>query len=135
MKSIFLLPIFLLCFTKSDNNLKCIDFKTGKFELVNSKNNRKFIIERYTEFQTEITYNLESGEKISGPRFFKIKWTSDCEYNLLVDTIKSKYDSTDVYINSKGGLNSKILKIENECATVNTIFEDMNVESKICKIK
>lgn len=135
MKSIFLLPIFLLFFSKEDNNLKCIDFKTGKFELVNSKNNRKYIIERDTEFQTEYTYNLESGEKISEPRFFKIKWTSDCEYNLLVDTIKSKFDRTDVYINSKGGLNNKILKIENKCATVITIFEDMNIESKICKIK
>lgn len=134
MKSILLLPIFLFL-SLNNGNLTCSDFKTGKFELVNSETNRKYIIQRNSEFQTEDTYDLKSGKKISGPKFYKIKWIKDCEYNLLVDTIKSKYDSTDVYINSKGGLNSKILKIENECATVNTIFEEMNVESKICKIK
>jgi hypothetical protein len=135
MKFIFLFPLFFFFFTKNDNNLKCSNFKTGKFELVNSESNRKYIIERNSEFQTEDTYNLETGEKISGPRFYKIKWKSDCEYNLLIDTTKSKYDETDLYMNSKGGLNSKILKIENDCATVTTNFEEMNIETKICKIK
>ena len=119
----------------NDSNLNCSDFKIGKFELVNTENNRKYIIERNAEFQTEDTYDLKSGEKISGPKFYKIKWLKDCEYNLLIDTTKSKYDQTDLYINSKGGLNSKILKIENNCAKVITRFEDMKAEVKICKIK
>jgi len=135
MKFILLIPLFFIFFTENSNNLKCSDFKTGKFELVNSETNRKYIIERNSEFQTEETYNLKSGKKISGPRFYKIKWKSDCEYNLLIDTIKSKYDETDLYINSKGGLNNKILKIENNCATVVTYFEEMNIEARVYKIQ
>ncbi|MBC7523642.1 MAG: hypothetical protein H7239_04300 [Flavobacterium sp.] len=138
MKSIFFLSIFLL-FSKNENcsknSLKCSDFKSGKFELVNSKSKRKYIIKRNSEFQTEDTYALESGKKISGPKIFKIRWINDCEYNLMIDTIKNKCDETDLYMNSKGGLNVKIIKVENNCATLITSLEDMKVESKLCKIK
>lgn len=134
MKLIFLLPIFLFL-SLNNSNLTCSDFKVGKFELVNTETNRKYVIERNAEFQTEDTYDLKSGEKISGPKFYKIKWLSDCEYNLIIDTAKSKYDETDLYINSKGGLKTKIVKIENDCSTVITSFEDMKAEAKIYKIK
>jgi hypothetical protein len=132
MKSIFLIPIFLFLNLK-DSNLKCSDFKTGRFELINTESNRRYIIERNSEFQTEDTYDLKSGEKISGPRFYKIKWLSECEYNLLLDTAKSSYDENDLYINSKGGLNSKILKINANCSTVITRFEGVGIEAKICR--
>ena len=139
MKSIILLTVFYIFFTNSQiyngDSLKCSDFKNGKFELTNSESNRKYIIERNAEFQTELTYNLKSGEKISGPKVFKIKWINDCEYNLLIDTSQNKYDEIDLYINSKGGLNNKILKIEKNCATVITNVESMNSEAKIYKIK
>jgi hypothetical protein len=134
MKSILLLPIFLFL-SLNNGNLTCSDFKTGKFELVNSETNRKYIIQRNSEFQTEDTYDLKSGKKISGPKFYKIKWIKDCEYNLLIDTTKSKYDETDLYINSKGGLNTTILKIENNCANLITRFEEMEIKAKVCKKK
>jgi len=62
MKSILLLPIFLFL-SLNNGNLTCSDFKTGKFELVNSETNRKYIIQRNSEFQTEDTYDLKSGKK------------------------------------------------------------------------
>ena len=134
MKSILLFPI-LLFLNLNNGNLKCDDFKTGTFEFISTKNDIKYIIERNSEFQTEESYNLKSGEKISGPDFYKIKWTKDCEYNLTIDTVKSKYDDTDLYMNSKGGINIKIIKIENNCATIMTSFEGVEVESKVYKIK
>jgi hypothetical protein len=134
MKSLFLLPMILFL-NLTDSNLKCSDFKVGRFELINTQTNRKYIIERNAEFQTEVTYDLKSGEKISGPAFYKIKWLSECEYNLLLDTAKSSYDENDLYVNSKGGLKTKILKINANCSTVVTTFEDVRIEAKICKIK
>ena len=137
MKS-FLLLLIIVVFNQNENNLKkelkCSDFRNGKFELINLKNNKKFVIERHDEVQSEETYNLENGEMIGSKRFFKIKWISDCEYNILVDTVKTKCDKIDLYINSKGGVNTKIISIENNCANVGSTFENKTIEAKLCKI-
>lgn len=139
MKSIILLSLFLsLFFESKDNNQSksnCVDFKTGKFELTNTESNKKYIIERYSKFQIEEAYDLKSGERIGKAKIFIIKWNNECEYNLMIDTSKSDYDETDLYINSKGGLNCQIQKNEKNCATVITSLEDVNVKAKICKIK
>lgn len=131
--------LFLIILTSITNQkrseINCSDFKIGEFELVNVEFNQKYIIKRERDSQTEQTYNLETGEKIGNDKFFKIKWVSECEYNLLIDTIRSKYDETDLFINSKGGLSSKILKIENNCASIITSLENKKLEGKLCKIK
>lgn len=139
MKAISLLFfIVFLNFTgikdKKKSQLECKDFKNGKFELINTEENKKFIIERQDSFQSEETYDLKTGKKIR-KRFFKIKWTSDCEFNVLIDTVKNKYDELDLYINSKGGVNNQILNIENNCANIRSSIGDFKIDCKICKIE
>lgn len=127
--------IFASITNQNGTDLKCSDFKKGEFELLNIEFNQKYIIKRDGDFQTEETYNLETGEKIGSDKYFKIQWISGCEYYLIIDTIRSKYNETDLFINSKGGLNTKILNIENNCASIITSLENKKVESKLCKIK
>ncbi len=132
--SIFL--IFFLhqsCVTKSERNLTCSDFETGQFELINSNTNRKYVIDRKQNFQIEKTYDFSTNEKISNDRYYFIDWKNDCEYLLKIDTAKSKYDEIDLQINSLGGLESKILKIDGKCAEIETKLLEQTVNSKICK--
>ncbi|HTO17302.1 MAG TPA: hypothetical protein VLZ83_16170 [Edaphocola sp.] len=139
MKTTFLILSALLFFAKDKKGnikeLNCNNFKFGKFELINSEENLKYIIERNDEFQTETTYNLKNGKKIKDQKVLKIKWINNCEYNLLLDTAKGTYDNTDLYINSIGGMNTKIIKIENNCFNVITTVEDIAFEARMCKIE
>ncbi|SFB69459.1 hypothetical protein SAMN05421876_101139 [Kaistella jeonii] len=129
----FILFSFLSFKIESENDLKCIDFHKGKFYLINKDTNRKYFISRKIDFQSEKTFNLKTGKKFSGIKNYKIKWKNDCEYTLIIDTSKKNIDETDLYINSNGGLNCKIVKIEGNCASVITSFENSTIESKICK--
>lgn len=129
---------FFLNFTevknKNQSQLECTDFKNGKFELINTKDNKKYIIERKDSTQSEETFDLKTG-KIIRKRFFNIKWINDCEFNLTIDTVKNKYDDLDIYINSKGGINNQILNIENNCANIRSSIDDFKIDCKVCKIE
>lgn len=129
----FVIFISLVSF-KNESDLKCEDFHIGKFELVNKSDNRKYILERKQNSQSEETFDLKTGEKIDSKRVYNLKWINDCEYILLIDTLKSKFDEVDIYINSNGGLKCKIVKIKNNSATITTTFENNSVESVISKI-
>ncbi|MCD9854365.1 hypothetical protein LUD75_06595 [Epilithonimonas sp. JDS] len=135
MKNIILCFI-LLSFLgfKSKNNLKCEDFHIGKFELINKTDNRKYILQRQKTFQSEETFDLKTGKKIGDKRFYNLKWMNDCEYILLIDTLKSKFDEDDIYINSNGGLRCRINEIKSNSATIITSFHDNSVKSVISKI-
>lgn len=131
----FLIVILSLqnCATNSNQNFTCKDFEIGKFELINTNQNRKYVIERSKNFQVEKTFDLTSNKKVKSDKYFFIDWKSACEYQLKIDTIKSEYDEIDLYINSLGGLHNKIIKIEGKCAEIETTFENQTNKSKICK--
>jgi|GEM_PF-1407196 len=132
--SVFLF-IFSLqnCATKSNQNFECKNFKTGKFELINSEENRKYIIERNTKIQIEKIFELSTNKKLKEDRYYEIVWENDCEYQLKLDTLKSKFDYNDLKINSMGGLQNKIIKIDKKCAEIQTTFQNLIANSKICK--
>jgi hypothetical protein len=64
--------LFLSCNQKPD----CKSFKIGKFELVDTVSNRRFVIERNDSIQFE--YSSQSKDTTK----FQVTWTSDCEYYL-----------------------------------------------------
>ncbi|MCJ7933148.1 MAG: hypothetical protein MUW56_05805 [Chryseobacterium sp.] len=135
---IIVLSVFTLtnCTKARDNRkLLCNDFKIGKFQLINNQSKRKYLIERTKDFQIEQTFDLITNQKIKKDRYYKISWKNDCEYNLIVDTSKGEHDEFDTYINSIGGYNCLIAKIENKCAIVQTKVENEISESSICKIE
>lgn len=130
---LFLSFVLQNCATKSNKNLTCLNFKSGKFELFNSESKIKYIIERNEKFQIEKTFDMYTNEKIKSDQYFLINWKNDCEYQLLIDTTKSDYDSLDLQINSLGGLKCKILKVDGNCAEIETKLENKIVKSKMCK--
>lgn len=134
--SIFLVvvSVWILHTTPRKRMLDCNDFKEGKFEIINPKVNRKYIIDRKENFQTEEVYDLEQ-DTLVRTRYFKINWSSNCEYAIFTDTIKSKFDERDVYRNSIGGVKVKILSIDNNCATFSTTIEEHILYGEICKIE
>ncbi|SEW25241.1 hypothetical protein SAMN05421841_1842 [Chryseobacterium wanjuense] len=127
--------VFINCEKAIGNKrLNCIDFKIGKFQLINKDSKKKYLIERTKDFQIEQTFDLSTNKKIRKDRYYKIFWINDCEYSLILDTSKSEHDQIDLYINSKGGYKCSIKKIDNNCATVQTNVEGDNFISKVCKI-
>ncbi|UTX49578.1 hypothetical protein [Chryseobacterium sp. MA9] len=137
MKLIF---IVFACFFVNDNakiidmeHSTCSDFKSGKFELLNKKTNKRYLIQRSNDFQVEETFDLSTNKKISKDRYYKILWKSNCQYILLLDLTKSQHDETDKYINSHGGYLCTIKKIEGKCAIIETQFEGDVFASEICK--
>ena len=60
---------------------------------------------------------------------------NECEYILLLDKEKHKPDEWDEYVDSNGGLKNKIVETNKNCYKVETTFEDLYLQSEICKIK
>jgi hypothetical protein len=106
----------------------------GKFEIHNKDSKKRYLLERTNDVQIEKTLNLSTNTKSNEDRYYKIYWKSDCEYNLILDTARSQYDTIDLYINSKGGYQCLIKSIEGNCAIIETKVdgEDTFI-SKICK--
>lgn len=73
MKAIIILFhfFFFLNLTTSDL-LSCKDFKKGKFELLNKKTKRKYIIERTGVFQIEQIFDIATNEKMARDKFYKM---------------------------------------------------------------
>ena len=132
---LFLLSNLFDSCSNEKNSLICNDFKSGVFESINQKTNLKFVIKREENSQDEYATNLKTNEVVVANKTSKIKWINDCDYVLFVDTNKNKTNEHEHYINSKGGLKNKILKIENNCATVETTFESNKLVLKYCKVK
>ncbi len=132
--SILLIVLFSYPNTEPKPTLECADFKNGIFELISTITNKRYIIKRYGSSQTEECYDLKS-DALIGISTFKVIWVNDCEYNLLIDKTEGTYDKADLLINSKGGINTKILSIENTCATIRFGIEKFTIEGKLCKIE
>lgn len=135
MKTLILISSFFVVFHKGDKNLQCSDFKKGKFELIDLNSNTKSIIKRKGDLQTEEMYDMSSGEKISKTGYFKITWTNECEYNLMIDTIKNEINEVERYINSKGGVDTKITNINGKCAQITYSAGGQYFSAELCKIK
>jgi len=137
MKLIFI--IFAYFFV--NNNAKkidreystCSDFKSGKFELLNKKTNKRYLIQRSNNLQVEETFDLSTNRKIQKDRYYKILWRSNCQFTLLLDLAKSQHDETDKYINTHGGYLCTIKRIKGKCAVIETQFEGEVFASEICK--
>lgn len=139
MKAIIIFSTYLISIysIKIENHkeTRCSDFKTGKFELVNKKTNRKYIIQRSKNNQKEEVFDLTTGKKIIEDKFYKILWKNDCQYTLHLNLTKGEHDETDQYINSHGGYNCTIKKINDKCANVETEFQGDVLTSEMCKIQ
>ena len=92
--------LFILLFTTSCNeknkgNIDCSGLKTGKFEYRGEYSKERIRIERQDSTQVEYEPNGRDGLKM------KIKWISDCQYDLIYlshiidgrDTVKTKLHS------------------------------------------
>lgn len=115
-------------------NLSCKDFRTGQFELRNKESNKRYVILRGKDFQLEQTFDLTTNKKIKKDTSYKIKWRTDCDYNLLIDDRKNVMDDFNKYTNAKGGLNCSVKKIDGKCFLIETKFEGDAYTSKICKV-
>lgn len=131
---LFTVFIFFNCEKKLTNDkLSCKDFKIGRFLLINKETNKKYLIKRTKDYQTEQTFDIVTNRKIKKDRYYKISWKNDCEYVLILDTSKSQYDETDLYINSVGGYLCLIKNITDNCAILETRVESEVFTSKIYK--
>ncbi|MEP5339450.1 MAG: hypothetical protein ABJL44_14360 [Algibacter sp.] len=80
---ISLLFLFIICAELSGQNsfaevkkMNCVDFKTGKFEVVDTSLNHHIIFERNKDFQIEKNQNSGAVTKC------KVKWINNCTYVL-----------------------------------------------------
>jgi hypothetical protein len=62
----------------SGDELKCREFRTGRFMLNDKKIDRKYVIERNDTLQIETELNTGDTSK------YKVTWVSDCEYQLNI---------------------------------------------------
>ena len=130
-----LFGLFLIQSNIYGQTLKCKNFKTGKFELIDEKNNVKYILERFKTYQTEEGFDLKTGKVVREKVFSKLKWIDKCSYNLLIDTSKTVAKEEDLAANARGGVTSKIVEINGNCATVVCVIGNDETKYKICKIK
>ncbi len=94
-KTILTTFIFLWGFilTSSSQSNDCSSFRTGKFKLVDDKNNKEYLIIRNDTIQTET--DLKTLEVST----FKIVWESNCKYVLTI--IEARQEIMDFYKNKK----------------------------------
>lgn len=70
--------------------------------------------------QTEQEVDFETGVKIGAKRYYDLKWENDCEFNLILDVTKNKFDKIDSFINENGGIDLKMVKTVAKCVTIQT---------------
>jgi hypothetical protein len=127
--------LFLIQSNIYAQTLKCEDFKIGSFELIDETNNIKYIFERFDDFQTEEGVDLKTGNVVAEKGFFKLKWIDNCSYNLLIDTNKTAAKDFELEANANGGVTSKIIDINGNCATIVCTLQNNVTKYKICKIQ
>ena len=106
IKSSFFIIVssFLFSCAHSNKDLNCSDFRSGSFYSTPSKDGTSNSISRSDTIQRE--YNLTTGAIV----WAKIKWISDCEYELqYIDELTTKQDSIAGHIKTHV-LTNKILK-------------------------
>ncbi|WP_338840737.1 hypothetical protein [Flavobacterium ginsenosidimutans] len=116
--------------------LNCQDFRTGKFELIDEINQQKYIYERFENFQTEETFDMKTGKVFEEKGYYILTWINDCEYNLKLDTTKTKGDDIALAVNARGGVNSRIVFVDGSCAVIAVTIADEKIETAygMCKI-
>lgn len=134
--SITILLLLLGKVTIYAQKLNCENFKMGKFVLIDEENQHKHVYERFENYQTEQIFDIKTGKEIEEKGFFNLTWLSDCEYNLKMDTTKTKANDIALSVNSRGGVNSRIVFVEDNCAVIAVTIADEKIETAhgICKI-
>ncbi len=138
-KNIAFLAIVILvgltCVSSREEGLMCQDFKIGTFELKSKEYNLKYIIERNNTHQIETMYDLKTNQQLLKPAYFLIEWKSDCEYQLQLDTKKTKPEEIGLKAGDVEILQNKIVKISGKCSEVetSTIINEDQIKTTICK--
>jgi hypothetical protein len=110
MRKIQILLISLLSISALSQNLSCVDFKTGDFELKTSYFQPTSIL-RSESIQKEFSEQLDI--TIEG----SIVWTSECSYELTYTV------APPALIGKK--IEARIIRIEENIAYCESTFEDM----------
>jgi hypothetical protein len=111
MKLLYCLALFFISGYSYSQNLKCGDFKTGKFKIeITNYDLPSVTVIRTEKIQKEIA---DGSKDLEG----SIVWKSECNYDLT-------------YLNGPAEMNGKIvsveiIKIEGEKAICKSTFEDM----------
>jgi hypothetical protein len=95
----------LLAACNSSQYLDCSKFKTGKFSYLSNRSGNKYIIERNDS--TQIERNLNTGSITT----LRIKWTSECEYDLTYISRQSSPNDTLLTLTPKSILKTKIIEV------------------------
>ena len=135
MKRLLVLLVSLASMLSFSQNLKCNDFKTGKFYISMSSNVdtlytynantaeltkhnyeideelKKYIVIRIENEQVE----WHNGENIGKPIYEDIIWIDDCSYVLKFSSKNEIIDEESLFINENGGLKVEILEIDRNC--------------------
>lgn len=135
-----IITTFLLLFSTVNiysQKLNCQDFRTGKFELIDEINQQKYIYERFENFQTEETFDMKTGKVVAEKGYYILTWINDCEYNLKLDTAKTKGSDVALAVNARGGVNSRIVYVDESCAIIAVTIADEKIETAygMCKIE
>ena len=75
---VLVISIYVTGASSAHEDLKCKQFKTGKFTIVEQETDVQYIIERNDSLQTE--RDLSSGSTST----YRVTWLNDCEYQLNI---------------------------------------------------
>lgn len=85
--------MLLFALMSRGQNPDCKDYHNGTFKLIDSVNNREYLIQRGNDMQVEI--NLHTGDTTK----FRVDWADECKYYLTI--IDGKEDIMDFYKGKK----------------------------------
>lgn len=91
--TILLTTMLLFALMSRGQNPDCKDYHNGTFKLIDSVNNREYLIQRGNDMQVEI--NLHTGDTTK----FRVDWADECKYYLTI--IDGKEDIMDFYKGKK----------------------------------
>lgn len=114
LSSIILLASFALGHKQGD----CREFRHGKFELRSKFDNSIYLINRNDSIQTET--NKNTGHVVRA----KIKWTGECEYELLYfEETKNTPDTINLFL-QKRPLKTKIIIVTKDYYVFNATMSE-----------
>ena len=135
MKKVFSLVVFLISIFSFSQNLKCEDFKVGRFYIpVSSNTDTLYVYNANTNELTKQNYEVDkelknyivirnekeqiewhNGENIGSPIYEDLIWIDDCSYILKYSSKNEVMDEEGLYVNENGGLKVDVLNIEGNC--------------------
>lgn len=135
MKRLLTLFVCFLSILNFSQDLKCEDFKSGRFYIpMDSNNDTLYVYNTNTGELTKQNYEIDkelkkyivirsvneqvewhNGENVGNPIYEDLIWVDDCSYILKFSSKNEFIDEESQYINDVGGLKVDILFIEENC--------------------